>query len=573
MQHLLGGFNRSMSSNLVFQCAELAAEIFNHLAPGPLSQKDTVQYRWLRSDRQRSLARAARVCRLWSVPALDVLWRVVDDVRDLLRVLPCICNDEGFIVLQRDVTPAEWERFQRYADRVCELRWCSPPRDPGPFSADEEDAAVPIPSSVWEAISEWCRREGRSEMCPRLQRVACFPAPTQADTGALILLSPTVCDLSISIQDTLEPIAMSELFSPTHPLFASLQSFAISRGEFDVCGTYLTTAEGTYDLLNLENFAALQHLDIGTTPISVNQDLVALFERWGLRSLTLEIKGIDDDVAALQARPRGGGLHDTLRELHIKGDPALLGRFAECAVGPGLEELGVHFTFDASSDGAALRQVRNVYSRIMERTPSLISSVSVKLSRIGRVIRFSAIDFLRPLLPKAGLRHIAISCGHPYIQLCRGDMLEFAHAWPYLATLRVDWHGVHPDIIRLHAEIHHQDPPLVGDLVSFAEAHPELKYLALPSLSARSMPRIQEVPVLGHGLEVLYVRSIQEPDEGRLDHSQSFHLALLLDRMFPDLVLCRSEFRGMRKWEGRWYTVERALLALQTGRRGTHYYF
>ncbi|KAI0657727.1 hypothetical protein C8Q70DRAFT_1000386 [Cubamyces menziesii] len=572
-----GGFNQSTCrANLVFQCDELATEIFSHLAPGPLSKQDTIQYRWLRNDRQRALSRAARMCRAWSEPALDALWRVVDDVHDLLRVLPCIDNAGGIINLQRDPTPAEWERLQRYAERVCELHWCTPPTetDPGPPTFDECPTTVSISPSVWTAISGWYARQGRSELCPRLQRLVISSVPPElaAAAGSLIhiLLTPTIQDLKISAEDTSIADAGTGLLYLIQPVLATLQSFTIGRGEFDVWGTWLTNAQGTFDLLNLENFRALQRLDIGISPIAITQELVSLFELWGLRSLTLEIKGVDDDVSP-RAVPRCA-LRDTLRELHIKGSPALLSRFAEYAVGPELEVLGVHLVTD-SEDDAALGEVRNTFGRIMERTSSRIASVSLTLgsrSGAGGPICVPAIHFLRPLLSKAELRKIAISSEYPYIYLDRGHMLEIMRAWPHLTTLRIDWRGVHPNPIRLHAEIHGEDAPFVGDLVSLAESHPKLRYLSLPSLSVRSMHQIREVPMLGHGLEVLYIRSIQGPRDGRLDHSQLFHLALSLDRMFPDLILSGPDFQGVSKREGRWDTVERTLLALQTGRRGTH---
>ena len=84
----LSGLARQMSAAHVFRCEELATEIFNHLAPGPLRKTDTVQYRLCRRQRQTTLARAACVCRAWSDPALNVLWRVVDDIHNLLSLLP-----------------------------------------------------------------------------------------------------------------------------------------------------------------------------------------------------------------------------------------------------------------------------------------------------------------------------------------------------------------------------------------------------------------------------------------------------------------------------------------------------
>ena len=87
-----------MSANHVFRCEELATEIFSHLAPGPLRITDTPQYRHHRTQRKTALARAARVCRAWEVPALKVLWTVVDDISELLLVLPCMAIEDDVCV-------------------------------------------------------------------------------------------------------------------------------------------------------------------------------------------------------------------------------------------------------------------------------------------------------------------------------------------------------------------------------------------------------------------------------------------------------------------------------------------
>ena len=79
-----------------------------------------------------------------------------------------------------------------------------------------------------------------------------------------------------------------------------------------------------------------------------------------------------------------------------------------------------------------------------------------------------------------------------------------------------------------------------------------------------------QIPQLDHPLEILrvclFVRYV--------GHQYNFFaVALLLDRLFPNLDLCRPQFQAMKTSAGKeqeWDQVERFLLALQAGRRGVH---
>ncbi|KIJ56787.1 hypothetical protein M422DRAFT_238387 [Sphaerobolus stellatus SS14] len=59
----------------------------------------------------------ARVCRAWSDPALDALWREVKDIRHLLRLIPAFYEDR----FERDLAPPDWTRFLLHAKRVRSL--------------------------------------------------------------------------------------------------------------------------------------------------------------------------------------------------------------------------------------------------------------------------------------------------------------------------------------------------------------------------------------------------------------------------------------------------------------------
>ncbi|EED78514.1 predicted protein [Postia placenta Mad-698-R] len=71
----------------------------------------------------KQLARAARVCKSFRDPALDLLWKTLEDIHDLLRVLPAVQSKVGsqdleYLSLCDEVTQEDWARFQHYARRV-----------------------------------------------------------------------------------------------------------------------------------------------------------------------------------------------------------------------------------------------------------------------------------------------------------------------------------------------------------------------------------------------------------------------------------------------------------------------
>ena len=71
-------------------CHEILEEILGKLAPGrlPMHDQQLPEDFVKRRLSQRTLARAALVCRAFEEPALNVLWRVLDDILHLIRILP-----------------------------------------------------------------------------------------------------------------------------------------------------------------------------------------------------------------------------------------------------------------------------------------------------------------------------------------------------------------------------------------------------------------------------------------------------------------------------------------------------
>lgn len=79
---------QSSAACKALRCQEILVEIFDYLSPGRPDEDALPKERLHRREAQKALARAARVCHAFSVPALNVLWRVTDSLTALLSVLP-----------------------------------------------------------------------------------------------------------------------------------------------------------------------------------------------------------------------------------------------------------------------------------------------------------------------------------------------------------------------------------------------------------------------------------------------------------------------------------------------------
>ncbi|KAI0657723.1 hypothetical protein C8Q70DRAFT_1121370 [Cubamyces menziesii] len=556
-----------MSAAHVFRCEELATEIFNHLAPGPLRKTDTVQYRLCRRQRQTTLARAACVCRAWSDPALNVLWRVVDDIHNLLSLLPPYSVEEYLTaVFTRDIRPAEWERFQEYASRVRELHWRNPPTDPvDPRDKSMQGRRALIPASVWFILSRLCPRQG---LCPRLQYLAALPISPD-EPGPLIFVSPTIRHLELEVslagEGPADEYIIASLFSHMQPMLTSLESLTIGpSSDLDLLGAILSSPVDEVHILDLGDLRALRSLELGLTTTKLSTALITVLENMNLCSLALTIESLDEDVF-LPAESRSP-LRNSLRELHLSGDPYPLAQFVEYAAGTAMEVLSVTFQGLRRNPPNALYEV---FQRIVGRISQDIIQISLTFSGDldSQLTFLPAHDFLRHLVSKSHLEHIALIYDDVYGPFSRQALTDVVDAWPNLTVLRIEETcSSH----RLNSTSQHDSAPDLEDLAQFAKHHPYLRHLVVPTLALYTLPATHQIPQLDHPLEILrvclFVRYV--------GHQYNFFaVALLLDRLFPNLDLCRPQFQAMKTSAGKeqeWDQVERFLLALQAGRRGVH---
>ncbi|KAI0740737.1 hypothetical protein C8Q76DRAFT_791144 [Earliella scabrosa] len=106
----------------VLLCQDITQVILEYLDPGPmLDNTSSHKNRRERRARQAALRSAAITCRALYQPALNILWRVVDDIKHLLSVLPAFSRSRshpGTFVFHGKIPVAEWARLERYATCV-----------------------------------------------------------------------------------------------------------------------------------------------------------------------------------------------------------------------------------------------------------------------------------------------------------------------------------------------------------------------------------------------------------------------------------------------------------------------
>ncbi|KAI0366721.1 hypothetical protein BV20DRAFT_627988 [Pilatotrama ljubarskyi] len=556
-----------MSAALVFQCEELASEILEYLSPGPLRKTDTIQYRVHREERQNALACAARVSRAWSKPALRVLWRYVDSVVSLLSLLPPLVLVGGEFdiddrrgpeyLLSRDITPAEWRRFQDYANYVRELHV-----DPINIDPEVSPPGPVISSTVWVILSRWCSSKG---LCPNLQHLdSLYLSP--ARSNELILVSPKLRYLHLMFDifhDTrLDKTAVRSLFSHLRPVLNSLEGLRLGSGArvcIDVGSDIEDQGEETvrYRRLNLAELPALKHLEMDDLPVALTaRGLLSCFGKMNLQSLSLCVHLLD---AVPGPHEDLSGLRSTLRELRLRGSLEALTRFVGYAAGPALHTLELTFESLYRVDVDILRQA---FEHISTTVPENLRRLCLKLEGMSTFATpLDASVFIQPLLHKAHLSYFAFTSSGISIRLNKESLRLMATAWPSLTTL----------LIETEEETSCYPPmPSFEDVVEFMVYHPDLKQLALPCLNASALPPADAVPESNYGLEIFRLSSIKTTI-GRSKKSL-LKLALLFDRLFPNLDLSAALIDELDRGTERqsWAEVENYMAALQVGRKSRH---
>lgn len=244
------------------------------------------------------LAALARTCKAYLEPALDRLWRSLDTLYPLFRILPAFVITSSTHVIRGKITANDWARFDYYARRV--KRFCYT-RDP---------TYLDIAMHVYFRVAQL--RSSSSPLLSCLRYLYC-PDISQNDfliSGVCLFLSPSLQSLEFckitSIEDKLTGTFLYTLFEDG----AQLENITFK-------GAGLT--QGTLDLiLPFENLRSLELEGMGNV-IEVEW-LKQLSTKHRLEELALDFTGSNlapDPNTSLQEIEAGGFKFPNLKSLML----------------------------------------------------------------------------------------------------------------------------------------------------------------------------------------------------------------------------------------------------------------
>ncbi|EIW53996.1 uncharacterized protein TRAVEDRAFT_74308 [Trametes versicolor FP-101664 SS1] len=521
------------ASDRMLSIPHLWEEVFIHLAPQTCCnpganqisgrEKPPSNSSYAAKEGQRALARSARVCKAFAEPALDVLWRELDDLLVLLRILPPFqpYTSRYFSILE-EVTPAQWLRFQSYARRVRVLS-----------GKAFKSAMYQVDKMVWTALERLCKDQ---PLLPNLQ-ILSSPDLKNEYLTLLTLLAPSLHSLVLSFPESeidhdavyarTRPSTRGVFLQLLIPRCQRLTELSIDSGLKNLPAKFITSFTRLDKLVQLNLVYSGAVADYPT--------LQSISQMTALRDLTLEIS-LDRSVKSAKLPPLGGAFLD-LEKLQLSGNIADLHRVFEACECPQLSELALSIsgktTVDTLQDGLDM-----VCSRVSTSVTELSLFVSAKISspkkRTDETSLFDRspitwqpaplVDILRPFLAFHELDSVSVEFDHYAPRMNDEDARAFSHAWPALTLFHLRFDRSSLNVLPGNSNI-----ITIGGLGEFAQGCPQLEVLNLPVLDIRPTPLLGTAP----GQKALYSLSIHEFLGGR--EANLLDVAVALDLLFPSL--------------------------------------
>ncbi|KAI0712859.1 hypothetical protein C8T65DRAFT_739268 [Cerioporus squamosus] len=407
----------------------------------------------------RTLARAARICKAFTDPALSILWHSLTNIVPLLNVLPTF--SEWRETLTGRVTSKHWQRFREYGSRIREL-W---------YHTSDDNLISKPPAIVHHMQQE------RGSVLPRL-RMLSYEVSDAHRTSLLPLLSPG-----------LESLELSCTFEKQNPAPSDAEQGAVvDRLLRAVCTTCPSLRE--LQLCYLRSSLPLQGAATGLQ---------------ALKTLQLTHSHQIDDleaIRALAALPQLEKLHDlrlklphrrtaasiplsgfrSLKDLFIVGDADDVLQFLQYV----LSALDTVQIILWSSVSAWLRASRSISPLLLKSVRELIIQFVPSQTRAsGEPIRdISEIELVELLRPLLLIRTVETFClVLRKVGLVSDDSLyeTMAKSWPQLRNL---WLDVDPSL----------STPTFRTLSAFASHCPLLNTLVLPHLDHTALASDLDLP-------------------------------------------------------------------------------
>ncbi|OCH93329.1 hypothetical protein OBBRIDRAFT_801960 [Obba rivulosa] len=479
----------------------------------------------------RSRARAARVCRAFYDPALDVLWMDLSSLLPIFKLFACLQKfpmSARLIIWQNYryqlgvVLPDELVRFNTYAGRVRSIivepkhygdidfaqivsRLASYCADSGPLLAHLQKATIKV-VHPWDCLA----------LLPLLPEALSY----------LELRAGSPPDTFVAAgRGQVEETEMMKSLLARVPALNTLQVMGFRHPQ---------------TLLIVPAFTHLRYLLVHGSP-----GLPALAWRSLAALETLE-------ELASDAHEEGCGVSSSgfpsLRSLTLGGKTTCMAQILQSITSPYLQSLQL-YTHTPDDDMTIHILLEKVGSRFADSLLSLGVYTGTVPFAHGTVIPIS--HYMRPLLP---LRHLQrfqfqanpINFGVK-ISLTNADVQEMAMAWLNLTD------------VFLHFEY---STSISGRaVIDWARLCPCLKTIQLPRVDLSDLPNSEPSAGLGHGLRILSIRSLVA------DPTDPVRVAIQLYSNFPHITLQLSFGDGRRADMNfpRWMEVQRLLRRLQRG--------
>ncbi|KAH9948645.1 hypothetical protein B0H21DRAFT_220625 [Amylocystis lapponica] len=473
-------------------------EVFQHLSHSNALDSD-------RLNRQ-VLARAARVCRAFSAPALDVLWREPENLLSLFRVLPSLERKDGTrdsaYFLSSIPSLHNIMRFQDYARRV---------RTTSHFSDGRS-----LDPSVFFTVAH---ANGGDTLLPSLQTLT-WRQSYPFDNTLMTLASPSLHCLRIhvtglSITASREPQTEQNFKQFLHDVFSQ----APYLQELWIHGVFSKSLTPVTELRHLQSLAVGGTIDLGVfRAISVMDNLIEL-------NITVDFTDLDQRTP--DERPNG---FSALQALNICGSSSHLERAVSIISSSHLHSVTIRTLWeeDRASHVGFL--------------PAICSKWSLSLSHIALTVLFDmppldhapsqlTMDYLRPLLTSHRLCTLTFESNYA-LSIMDRDVLDMAYAWPTLEILTVRTFST----IGSNGHAPECAVPSFRSIIELARHCPNLHRLSLSAtldsqalLSSRSQP----TTLVSHSMRSLNFEQIMLS----VASSQVVQLADYLLSIFPNLDL------------------------------------
>ncbi|KAI0684684.1 hypothetical protein C8T65DRAFT_732311 [Cerioporus squamosus] len=509
-------------------CQDILHEIFLHLRPpGWWVTGDYTVLMTRRRKLRSTLAACATVNRTLSDYALSCLWRVLDDVTPLLRIL---MDKDALMHTAGVIDEFAWGRLQRYARLVRELVHTG------------KVGHYTISRSIWTALAAKLDGEPLFPFLQRLQMGICRSNPS----ACLLVISPSIRVLQFDSSHLEGPVV-----DLANTLFASLASTTPFAG--DIRGVL---PKVTHHLQCMGRLAQLHELDLlpfAGTRIAMHYPAMQEFsslENLRVLKVIVHFKDLDS-----QAPCRGGFI--ALECLHVEGSLSDVQESLRMVASPHLLR-----GFEASIDESARLQSFQEFFDILRRAAVSLSSLLLKMDPFTGLKTSSApmslVKFVEPIL---ALRHMQdLECLYiPYLEPPSDcDIVAFAAAWPGLRALKIHY--------RTTETLADSKGISFSALLDLSQRCPALEHVALPQLDVLHLPDPDSIPRIEHS-RVRHVYFDNDIRKANLSEAELMTLATLFDRLFPNLDVSHASDWPAFLCDRVRYHVFRTLNLMRTSRR------